>query len=81
MEWLGWIAAAILVVTLGAQVRKNWIEKKMKGVNPLLYWGQASASLCFALYSLSIDAWVFVISNVLGLVSAMIGIYLLYRYR
>lgn len=81
MEWLGWIAAAILVVTLVSQVRKNWIEKKLKGVNPLLYWGQATASLCFALYSVSIGAWVFVVTNVVGLFSAVIGIYLVYKYK
>ena len=51
MEWLGWAAAVVLVITLFSQVKKNWEEKKLKGVNPLLYYGQAVASLCFALYS------------------------------
>jgi uncharacterized protein with PQ loop repeat len=81
VEWLGWAAAAILVITLFAQVKKNWEEKKLKGVNPLLYYGQAVASLCFALYSISISSWVFVITNALGLLSALVGIYLVHRYR
>ncbi len=80
MEWVGWIAASILVVTLFAQVRKNWEEKRLKGVNPLLYYGQAIASLCFAIYSLSIGSWVFAVSNILGLGAAMVGIYLVHRY-
>ena len=46
MEWLGWAAAVVLVITLFSQVKKNWQEKKLKGVNPLLYYGQAVASLC-----------------------------------
>ena len=45
MEWLGWAAAVVLVITLFSQVKKNWEEKKLKGVNPLLYYGQAVASL------------------------------------
>ncbi|MFP5263438.1 MAG: hypothetical protein ACLGJB_16165 [Blastocatellia bacterium] len=81
MEWVGWIAAIILVMTLFSQVKKNWEEKKLKGVNPLLYYGQAAASFCFAIYSFSIGSWVFVITNALGLLSAMIGIYLVHRYR
>jgi hypothetical protein len=62
-------------------VKKNWEEKKLKGVNPLLYYGQAVASLCFALYSVSINSWVFVVTNALGFLSALIGIYLVHRYR
>jgi uncharacterized protein with PQ loop repeat len=81
VEWVGWIAASILVVTLFAQVKKNWAEKRLKGVNPLLYYGQATASLCFAIYSMSIGSWVFVIANSLGLVAAVMGIYLVHRYR
>lgn len=81
MEWVGWTAAFILVITLFAQVAKNLKEKKLRGVNPLLYYGQAAASLCFVLYSYNLGAWVFVVANSLGLLSAMIGIYLVHRYR
>ena len=81
VEWVGWAAAIILVITLFSQVKKNWEEKKLKGVNPILYYGQALASFCFAVYSFSIGSWVFVVTNVLGLLSAMIGIYLVHRYR
>ena len=81
MEWLGWAAAVVLVITLFSQVKKNWEEKKLKGVNPLLYYGQAVASLCFALYSVSINSWVFVVTNALGFLSALVGIYLIHRYR
>lgn len=81
MEWLGWIAAIILVLTLVAQVKKNWEEKKLKGVNPALYYGQAIASLCFAIYSITINSWVFVFTNALAFLSAIIGIYLVHRYR
>jgi MtN3 and saliva related transmembrane protein len=81
LEWLGWIAAVILVATLFSQVKKNWEEKKLKGVNPFLYYGQAVASLLFAIYSLTINSWVFAATNTLGLLSALVGIYLVHRYR
>lgn len=81
MEWLGWLAASILLVTMFAQVRKNWRERKLKGVNPLLYYGQALASLLFAVYSLTISSWVFAVTNTLGLVAAAIGIYLVHQCR
>jgi len=81
VEWVGWAAASIMVFTLYAQVLKNIKEKKLKGVNPLLYYGQAAASLGFIIYSSSISSWVFVITNALALVSAVIGIYLVHRYR
>jgi uncharacterized protein with PQ loop repeat len=71
----------MLVITLFSQVKKNWDEKKLKGVNPLLYYGQAVASLCFALYSYSINSWVFVVTNVIGFLSALVGIYLVHRYK
>src|ERR1051325_194702 len=64
-----------------AQVRKNWRERKLKGVNPLLYYGQALASLLFAAYSLTISSWVFAVTNTLGLVAAVIGIYLVHQCR
>jgi MtN3 and saliva related transmembrane protein len=81
VEWVGWAAAVILVVTLFAQVRKNLREKRMRGVAPALYYGQAAASLGFAVYSFSIGSWVFLVTNGLGLLGAMIGIYLVHRYR
>ncbi|MGA9768804.1 MAG: hypothetical protein WBV94_07185 [Blastocatellia bacterium] len=81
MEWLGWAAAVILLVTLFSQVKKNWEEKKLKDVNPFLYYGEAIASLLFAIYSLTINSWVFAVTNTLGLLSALIGIYLVHRYR
>jgi uncharacterized protein with PQ loop repeat len=81
LEWIGWAAAVILLITLFSQVKKNWEEKKLKGVNPFLYYGEAVASLLFAIYSFSINSWVFAVTNTLGLLSALIGIYLVHRYR
>lgn len=81
MEWLGWAAAIILLATMFSQVKKNWEEKKLKDVNPLLYYGQAVASLFFAIYSLTINSWIFAVTNTLGLLSALVGIYLVHRYR
>jgi uncharacterized protein with PQ loop repeat len=81
LEWLGWLAASILLVTMFAQVLKNWRERKLKGVNPLLYYGQALASLLFAVYSLTISSWVFAVTNTLGLIAAIIGVYLVHQCR
>ena len=68
-------------LTLFAQVRTNWKDHRLKGVNPWLYYGQALASLCFAVYSLTINSWVFVVANTIALATAIIGIYLVHRYR
>jgi MtN3 and saliva related transmembrane protein len=82
-DWIGWAASAILLATLGWQVRKEWRAKDVDGVSAWLFVGQMAASAGFIVYSLALHSWVFVVSNVLIAATAMIGqvLYLIKRRK
>lgn len=75
-DLLGWASSAILLVTLVAQISKQWREGSARGVSRWLYVGQIAASAGFAVYSLTIENWVFVATNSALLVTATIGLLL-----
>jgi len=72
-ELLGWASSVILLLTVVAQVRKQWRERSGRGVSRWLYIGQTAASLGFTLYSVLVHNWVFTITNGLLLASAIVG--------
>lgn len=80
---IGWIAAAILLLTLGRQVYTQWLAGTSDGVSKWLFIGQISASCGFVAYSWLLGNWVFVVTNALILATAVIGqsIYLLNKRR
>ena len=73
---LGWISSSILVVTLFVQVRKQWHDDTSKGVSPWLFIGQLAASTGFLLYSIVIENWVFIVTNSLTSVAAILGLWI-----
>jgi MtN3 and saliva related transmembrane protein len=73
----GWVSSAILVVTLVAQLQKQWSSGTSKGVSPWLFIGQGCASVGFLLYSWLTRDWVFVVTNVLTGLAAIAGLALL----
>jgi MtN3 and saliva related transmembrane protein len=73
---LGWISSSILVVTLFVQVRKQWHDDTSKGVSPWLFVGQLAASIGFLLYSVAIENWVFIATNSLTAVAALLGLWI-----
>lgn len=73
---LGWVSSSILVVTLVAQVRKQWRDDTSRGVSPLLFIGQLAASIGFLLYSVRIENWVFIVTNSLTSLTALIGLWI-----
>jgi uncharacterized protein with PQ loop repeat len=72
-ELIGWAAAAILIATIGRQVFTQWREGTTAGVSRWLFVGQVSASIGFVIYSWVLRDWVFVATNAVMLVTALLG--------
>jgi uncharacterized protein with PQ loop repeat len=73
MEIIGWLSSAILLATIGSQVHKQWATGSCEGVSRWLFVGQTAASFGFTLYSALLRNWVFVVTNGMLLLSAIIG--------
>ena len=71
----------MLLITLGQQVRKQWISRESRGVSTWLFVGQLAASAGFAAYSYLLDNWVFLTTNLLLVVNALIGQWVTLRNR
>ena len=71
---IGWASAALLVVTISMQVHKQWRAGTSEGVSSFLFVGQALASTGFSVYSIAVGDPVFVVTNLLLLVSALVGL-------
>ena len=80
-EAVGWLSSLILLSTLSQQIWKQWRERSSRGVSKWLFVGQTAASLGFTLYSWLVHNWVFVVTNSLILVSAIVGCVMSYRFR
>lgn len=70
---LGWTASALLLMTMIAQVWRQWQSGKVAGVSKLLFVGQFSASLLFLAYSVLQDDAVFVAVNAFMVANALVG--------
>jgi uncharacterized protein with PQ loop repeat len=81
METIGWISSLILILTLSKQVYKQWKEGSSEGVSKWLFIGQISASAGFAVYSWLLHNWVFVITNIVALLSAFVGLGITYWHK
>ncbi len=80
-EIIGWMSSVILLLTIGKQVWKQWNESATEGVSKWLFIGQIAASTGFTIYSWLLKNPVFVITNSLLLLSAVIGLVILLRNR
>jgi uncharacterized protein with PQ loop repeat len=80
-EAIGWISSFILVLTISKQVYKQWRSGSSQGVSRWLFVGQITASLGFTVYSFLVRNWVFVVTNALMLVSAIIGGLIVIQHR
>lgn len=78
---IGWGASAILVVTIVRQVYRQWQQGTSKGVSQWLFAGQITASLGFLAYSWLIKEPVFIVTNLLLLVAAVVGLVILLYHR
>lgn len=80
-EIIGWISSAILLATLVKQVHKQWREGTSEGVSRWLFVGQTAASAGFTTYSILVKNWVFVVTNALLLINALVGWVILFRNK
>jgi MtN3 and saliva related transmembrane protein len=72
-EWIGWISSLILLATLGRQVYSQWLAGTTRGVSKWLFVGQFAASTGFSIYSWLLENWVFLVTNVALLLTAVAG--------
>ena len=72
-ELIGWAAGGILLATLGRQVYSQWRNRTSQGVSKWLFIGQSTASIGFVIYSCLLENWVFVVTNALILLTALLG--------
>jgi uncharacterized protein with PQ loop repeat len=80
-EAIGWFSSLILVLTISHQVYKQWKSGTSEGVSKWLFVGQITASTGFTLYSVLVHNWVFVVTNALLLVSAIVGVFIVFKHR
>jgi MtN3 and saliva related transmembrane protein len=81
VDWIGWLSSLVLLVTLGNQVRKQWRSGESQGVSRWLFVGQTAASIGFSVYSLLLENWVFLVTNLLLLLNALAGQWVTARNR
>ncbi len=78
---IGWLSSLVLVLTLGKQVHKQWKAGTSEGVSRWLFVGQLAASAGFTVYSALVRNWVFVVTNALMVVNALVGYGIVLRHR
>lgn len=80
-EIIGWIASVVLLATLSHQVYNQWASGTSEGVSLWLFIGQLAASAGFTAYAALIGNTVFIVTNALIGVSAVVGLTILMRHR
>jgi MtN3 and saliva related transmembrane protein len=80
-EAIGWISSLILLMTIGKQVYKQWQEGNSEGVSKWLFVGQIAASVGFTAYSVYTKNWVFIVTNSLMVINAILGVAILFYHR
>jgi len=80
-ELIGWAAATVLLATICRQVYTQWRERSTGGVSKWLFVGQLVASTLFVIYSALLENWVFVVTNALLLLTALVGEFIYLRNR
>ena len=80
-EAIGWISSLILLLTISKQIYTQWQKGSSEGVSKWLFLGQMMASAGFTVYSWMVSNWVFVVTNLLMLLSAGTGLVIWFRQR
>ena len=75
-ELIGWASSGILLLTLITQIYKQWSLRTRKGVSKWLFIGQLATSIGFVIYSVGTGNMVFIVTNSLLALSAVVGIYI-----
>ena len=80
-EVIGWFSSFVLVLTIANQVYRQWRSGTSEGVSRWLFVGQITASTGFTFYSVLVDNWIFVVTNALMLLSALVGLAIVVKHR
>ena len=80
-EIIGWAASAILIATLSRQTWRQWKDTDARGVSKWLFVGQIAASCGFIAYSWLAHNLIFIVTNTLILVTAVVGQLVFLRAR
>ncbi len=80
-DLVGWTASAILIATLARQIHTQSQDKTAKGVSRWLFVGQMLASVGFIGYSWMLHNWVFIVTNSIILLTAVVGQIVVSRKR
>jgi len=80
-DLVGWAASAVLVITLSRQIYTQSQDESARGVSRWLFLGQMLASVGFIIYSALLDNWVFIVTNSLILLTAVVGQVVMWRKR
>jgi len=80
-DLIGWAASAILVATLIRQIITQSKDANAKGVSHWLFAGQMLASIGFIAYSWLLNNWVFIVTNSVILLTAVVGQVVVTRKR
>lgn len=78
---IGWISSLILVLTISKQVYKQYSDGDSDGVSIWLFIGQIAASVGFTVYSFLIWNPIFIFTNFLLLVAAILGLGILIYHK
>jgi MtN3 and saliva related transmembrane protein len=78
---IGWTSAVILLLTLGRQVYTEWRDRSTRGLSRWLFIGQFVASSGFVIYSWLLENWVFLVTNLLLLITAAMGQWMYVRNK
>ena len=78
---IGWTSAVILLLTLVRQVYTEWRDRSTRGLSRWLFIGQFAASSGFVVYSWLLENWVFLVTNLLLLITAAMGQWMYVRNK
>ena len=81
VEAIGWVSSFILVLTIGKQVYKQWQEGSSENVSKWLFIGQMAASAGFLVYSILQRNAVFIATNAVMMVNAILGLLIVFHHR
>lgn len=78
---IGWGSSVVLLATIVSQIARQWRSGSSEGVSTFLFAGQVAASVGFVAYSWLVGNVVFVVTNALILLSAVVGLGITIRNR
>lgn len=78
---IGWAASIVLLVTVVAQIVKQWKSRSSRGVSAWLFVGEIVSALLFLWYAITIHNAVYTTTNTLMVVASLVGLGILVWHR